>query len=270
MSTTHRPGLVSAPRPWDAFLPLHRAWWAVFGVPILALLQALVGFLATWPVTLAIGPFGLAVIAMTLLVRCVLLPLSVYQVRASLRSRREAQALHQRLAPRVAALRRRYRRRPAELQRALTELLREEGASPLGGIAGGLRASLLPAVVQTPLLIAFYWAVLGLAHAGGNLHFLWVANLAVPDPLLLPVVAGLTTYLVSRLTTAAQPPSPLTDEQSGAASRTVTLLYPLGLAISAHFAPAALVLYWVTGNLLSAAQQWAINRFVLRLASATA
>ena len=70
--------------------------------------------------------------------------------------------------------------------------------------------------------------------------------------------------------TAAQPPSPLTDEQSGAASRTVTLLYPLGLAISAHFAPAALVLYWVTGNLLSAAQQWAINRFVLRLASATA
>jgi YidC/Oxa1 family membrane protein insertase len=266
MATTIRSHPLASPhRPWDVLLPLHRSWWAVFGGPLLAVLQTLVGFLAAWPVTLAIGPFGLAVVVMTLLVRFVLLPLAAYQLRASLRSRREAEALNRRLAPRAAALRRRYRRRPAELRRALSELLREEGAHPLTALGAALRSGLLPALVQMPLLVAFYWAVLSFAHAGGDLHFLWVANLAIPDPLLLPTLAGLTTYLVWRLATAAQPPSIADDEQSNATRRTLALLYPLGLAISAHFAPAALVLYWVTGNLVSAAQQWAINRFVLRL-----
>jgi YidC/Oxa1 family membrane protein insertase len=257
--------MVPAFRPWDALLPLHRVWWAAFGVPLLALLQAIVGFLGMWPVTLAIGPFGLAVIAMTVLVRFVLLPLTGYQVRASLRSRREAEALHQRLAPKVTALRRRYRRRPDELRRALSELLNEEGSSPLAGVTGAVRAGLLPALIQAPLLIAFYWAVLGFAQAGGDLHFLWVANLAIPDPLLLPLAAGITTYLVLRLTTAAQAPPLIEDEQSVATRRTLAVLYPLCLVVTAHFAPAALVLYWVAGNLVSAVQQWAINRFILRL-----
>src|SRR5438309_1347681 len=57
--------------PWDVFLPIHGAWWAVFGVPLMALLHWLVGFLAMFPITMAIGPFGLAVMAMTLLVRLV-------------------------------------------------------------------------------------------------------------------------------------------------------------------------------------------------------
>jgi len=254
----------------NPLLPLRSTWWAVLGVPLLAVLHGLAGFMAAWPVTLAIGPFGLAVIVMTLVVRIVLLPLTAYQVRGSLLARQQAEGLRRRLAPRVAALRRRYRRRPAELQTALLKLMREEGASPLSGLASALRSGLLPLLVQTPLLIAFYQAVLSLARAGGDLHFLWVPSLATPDAILLPVLTGLTTYVVSRLALAAQPPSLLDDEQAAGARSTLSVLYPLGLAVSAHFAPAALVLYWVTGNLISAAQQWAINRFVLRLRSAAA
>jgi YidC/Oxa1 family membrane protein insertase len=267
-TTTRRLVLASGFRPWDAFLPLKSAWWGLFGVPLLAVLHALVAYLAAWPVSLAIGPFGLAVVLMTLLVRFALLPLTAYQVRASLRSRRASEALHRRLAPKVAVLRRRYRRRPDELQRALAELLRAEGANPLSGVAGGLRAGLLPALAQAPLLFAFYWAVLGFAQAGGDLHFLWVASLAAPDALLLPLLAGLTTYAVSRLAMAGQPPSLLEDERTAATRRALALLYPLGLVVSAHFAPAALVLYWVTNNVFGAAQQWVVNRYVLRLGAA--
>ena len=252
----------------NPLLTLRSAWWAVLGVPLLAALHGLVGFMAAWPVTLAIGPFGLAVIVMTLVVRIVLLPLTAYQVRSSLRARQEGEALRQRLAPRVAALRRHYKRRPTELQAALVKLMREEGAGPLSGLASALRSGFLPLLVQTPVLIAFYQAVLSFARAGGDLHFLWVANLATPDAILLPLLAGFTTYAVSRLAVAAQPRPLLEDEQAAATRGTFSVLYPLGLAVSAHFAPAALALYWVTGNLISAGQQWAINRFVLRLGSA--
>ena len=64
---------------FDAFLPIHAAWWALFGVPLLAILHGAVGFLAMFPVTLAVGPFGLAIVATTLLVRLVLLPLAAYR-----------------------------------------------------------------------------------------------------------------------------------------------------------------------------------------------
>jgi YidC/Oxa1 family membrane protein insertase len=270
MSTTVR-RLALAPLlgAFDAFLPVQAAWWALFGVPLLALLHWGVGFLAMFPVTLAIGPFGLGIVATTLLVRLVLLPLTAYQVRASLRARSEAAAVQARLAPAVARLRRRYRGRPLEFQQALLELKRREGVDPLAGVGAGLRAGVLPWLVQLPLLIALYQVILTFAHSGHDLHFLWIANLALPDPVLLPVLAGLATFLLTRLTTAAQPSS-LEDEQAAATSRTLALVSPLGLVVAAHFAPAALALYWLTGSLVGAAQQWAVNRFVLSRATARA
>ena len=122
---------------------------------------------------------------------------------------------------------------------------------------------LLPILLQAPVLIAFYWVILGFAHSGADLHFLWVANLATPDPLLLPVLAGLTTVLVTRLAARAQAPPLVEDDQAEAVRRLGLLVTPLALVVSAHFAPAALVLYWATGNLFAAAQQWVVNRFLL-------
>jgi YidC/Oxa1 family membrane protein insertase len=270
MSTTiRRLALAPALSALDAFLPVQAAWWAMFGVPLLAVLHWAVGFLAMFPVTLAIGPFGLGIIATTVLVRLVLLPLAAYQVRASLRARREAAAVQARLAPAVARLRRRHRGRPLEFQQALLELKRREGIDPLAGVGAGLRAGLLPWVVQLPLLIALYQVILTFAHSGHDLHFLWIANLALPDPVLLPVLAGLATFLLTRLTNAARPPSLEEDEQAAATSRTLALVSPLGLVVAAHFAPGALALYWLTGSLVGAAQQWAVNRFVLPRAGAT-
>jgi len=253
----------------DVFLPVQAAWWALFGVPLLAVLHWSVGFLASFSITLAIGPFGLGIIATTVLVRVVLLPLTAYQVRASLRARREAAVLQRRLGPAVARLRRRYRGRPLEFQQALLDLKRREGIDPLAGAGGALKAGLLPWLVQLPLLVALYQVILTFAHAGHDLHFLWIANLALPDPVLLPVLAGLATFLLTRLTNAARPPALGEDEQAAAANRTLALISPLGLVVAAHFAPAALALYWLTGSLVGAAQQWAVNRLVLSRAAAT-
>jgi len=254
---------------FDAFLPVRAAWWALFGLPLLAVLHWAVGFLAAFPVTLAIGPFGLGIIATTLVVRLVLLPLTAYQVRASLRARRQAAAIQARLGPAVARLRRRYRGRPLEFQQALLELKRREGVDPLAGAGDALRAGLLPWLVQLPVLIALYQVILTFAHSGHDLHFLWVVNLALPDPVLLPVLAGTATFLLTRLTNASRPPALEKDEQAAATSRTLAIVSPVSLVVFAHFAPAALALYWLTGSLVGAAQQWAVNRLVLSRAAAT-
>jgi YidC/Oxa1 family membrane protein insertase len=176
---------------WDVFKPLHSAWWALFGVPLLGFLHGLVQLLAAWPVTLALGPFGLAVIVMTVLVRVVMLPLAAWQVRSSLAARRRAADIQARLGPEIARLRRRHRRDPRALQDALNELLRKHGVNPLATLAPGVGSSLVTGLVQMPVLIAFYQVILTLAHGGGlDLQFLWIGSLAVPDPLLLPLLAG--------------------------------------------------------------------------------
>ena len=120
------------------------------------------------------------------------------------------------------------------------------------------------------MLIALYQVILTFAHSGHDLHFLWIANLALPDPLLLPVLAGIATFLLVRLTRASQPPSAEQDEQAAATSRTLAYVSPISLVVFAHFAPAALALYWLTGSLVGAAQQWAVNRFVLSRTPTTA
>lgn len=83
------------------------------------------------------------------------------------------------------------------------------------------------------------------------------------DPIVLPALAGLATLLAPRLTNAVQPPSLEEDEQVAARRRLTFLLSPLDLAVFAHFAPAALALYWATSSLIGAAQQWGVNRLLL-------
>src|SRR5258708_26466636 len=138
-STLRRFAAAPALAGGDILLPVKQTWWALFGIPLLAVMHWLVGALAAYPVTLAIGPFGLAVIAMTLMVRLVILPLTAYQIRASLRARRDAIALQERLAPAIAALRRRHHRRPGEFKRALAAPPHEPRPGPPGRQGRGPR-----------------------------------------------------------------------------------------------------------------------------------
>ena len=95
----------------------------------------------------------------------------------------------------------------------------------------------------------------------------------MPNPFLLPLIAGVATFAVSRLAAAVPAPAPLQDEkaaeQARATQRTYAFVYPLVIAVAGHFAPAALVLYWITGNAFAAGQQLVVNR-ILRSASAGA
>jgi YidC/Oxa1 family membrane protein insertase len=199
-------------------------------------------FLLTWLYsgTAAVGvpSYGLAIILLTVIVRVLLYPLSYKQMHSML-------AL-QRLQPKMKELQEKYRKDPQKLQQKMMELYQEHGVNPLGGC--------LPMLIQLPILIALYSALLHFPYAvAEHARFLWVPSLSGKDPyLLLPILAGATTYWQMRVT-------PQTGGQEQM-QRMMTLAMPLLFLWISSTLPAGLALYWVTFNLLSVGQQYLINR----------
>jgi membrane protein insertase Oxa1/YidC/SpoIIIJ len=111
-------------------------------------------------------------------------------------------------------------------------------------------------VLQVPVLLAFYWVILAFAHSGAtDLHFLWIANLAVPDPVLLPLFAAVVTYLGAHRARCDQP----ADAGLPGLNR-LAYVTPIVVLISCHLAPAALALYWLVQSALAVGEQRLLHR----------
>ncbi|WP_205664591.1 YidC/Oxa1 family membrane protein insertase [Ammonifex thiophilus] len=196
-----------------------------------------------YKVTVAIGVpnYGLAIIMLTILVRLVLLPLNYRQMRSVV-------ALQQ-LHPKIKELQEKYKQDPQKLQQKLMELYREHNVNPMAGC--------LPLLIQLPILIALYRALLSFPYTvAEHARFLWVPSLSHTDPyFILPVLAGITTYWQMKIT-------PQTAGQEQQQRMMGILMSGMILWISATL-PAGLALYWVVYNLISVVQQYFFNRHLL-------
>ncbi len=243
--------------------PIWLLWWTIFGVPMSAGLHWLVAALGQNPLAQAIGPFGIAIIVLTLGIKVVLSPIFQFQLMTS----RRIQAEQRKIAPQMAQLRKKYKKDPQRLNQETMALYREHGINPLSQMSG-----CLPAVVQAPILIALYWVIFGAQKSlTSDHHFLWIANIAhTPSHdfglglgvavglLVLPVLAGLTTFVQTKMMTpvggtAGQDPSTAQVQQ------TMTMFMPVMIGFFAINFPAALALYWVVSNLFSIGQQYFIT-----------
>jgi len=226
-------------------------------------LHWLVAALSQNPLAQAIGPFGIAIILLTLGIKVVLSPIFQFQLMTS----RRIQAEQRKIAPQMAQLRKKYKKDPQRLNQETMALYREHGINPLSQMSG-----CLPAVIQAPILIALYWVIFGAQKSlTSDRHFLWIANIAdTPSHdfalglgvavglLVLPVLAGLTTFVQTKMMTpvggtAGQDPSTAQVQQ------TMTLFMPVMIGFFAINFPAALALYWVISNLFSIGQQYFIT-----------
>lgn len=257
-------GVALLESPWDIFLPVHQVWWAVFGEPIKWGLNWLVTTLSGNAVAEAIGPFGLAIVLITVAIKMILSPIFQYQLVLS----RRVQADQRKIAPQLAAIRKKYRKDPQRLNQEMMALYKEHGINPLAQMGG-----FLPALIQTPILIALYWVIFG-AHNSLSIHdfhFLWIAHLdqkpvpgglfeALLNPigLILPVLAGLTTYVSSKMLT---PPGAMAgqDPSQAAMAQSMTTIMPIMFGFFATFWPAALALYWTASNLFAIGQQYVVT-----------
>jgi YidC/Oxa1 family membrane protein insertase len=144
--------------------------------------------------------------------------------------------------PRVMAMRERLKDNPQQMQQEMMKLYREEKVNPIGGC--------LPILVQVPVFIALYWVLLSSVEMRHAPWIGWIQDLSAKDPFyILPVVMTLTTMLQTALNPV--PPDPLQAK--------LMWFMPLIFSVMFFVFPAGLVLYWITNNVLSIAQQWLIN-----------
>ena len=183
----------------------------------------------------AIGNWGWAIVALV-----VLLKIAFYWLNASAyRSMGKMKAV----APKVAELKERYKDKPQEMQQQMMRIYKEEKVNPLGGC--------LPIFVQMPFFIALYWVLLSSVEMRNAPWVGWIRDLSAPDPFfILPVLMTLSSLFQVWLNPA--PPDPVQAK--------MMWMMPLAFGLMFFAFPAGLVLYWLTNNLLSIAQQWFINK----------
>ncbi|MBA4174946.1 MAG: membrane protein insertase YidC [Leptothrix sp. (in: Bacteria)] len=201
-------------------------WLTVLSKPLFWLLTQLHAFLGNW---------GWAIVGLV-----VVLKIAFYWLNASAyRSMAKMKAV----APKVTELRERYKDKPQEMQQAMMRIYREEKVNPLGGC--------LPIFVQMPFFIALYWVLLSSVEMRGAPWIGWITDLAAMDPwFILPVLMTLSSLFQVWLN--PRPPDPMQAK--------MMWFMPLAFGFMFFFFPAGLVLYWLTNNILSIAQQWFINK----------
>lgn len=174
--------------------------------------------------------FGLSIIFVTILIRFAILPLMIKQTR-------NAKAM-QALNPEMKALREKYSSKDQatqqKLQQEMMQLFQKHGVNPLAGC--------FPILIQMPILIAFYNAILRTQEISTH-SFLWF-QLGDPDPVfLLPIIAGITTFIQQKIMMAGNAQAQMPQMQM------MLWLMPIMIVIFAFNLPAALPLYWIVGNI---------------------
>ncbi|MEY4975166.1 MAG: Membrane protein insertase YidC [Pseudomonadota bacterium] len=200
-------------------------WLTMLAKPLYWLLDKLHGFLGNW---------GWSIMALVLLLK-----IAFYWLNAKAYA---SMAKMKAVNPRIMEMRERLKSNPQQMQMEMMKIYREEKVNPMGGC--------FPMLVQIPVFIALYWVLLSSVEMRNAPWIGWITDLSAKDPyFILPVVMTLSTLLQTALNPA--PPDPMQAK--------LMWLMPLMFSVMFFFFPAGLVLYWITNNVLSIAQQWIIN-----------
>ncbi|HLT55931.1 MAG TPA: membrane protein insertase YidC [Bacillota bacterium] len=188
--------------------------------------------------------YGLSIIIVTIFIRLLLMPLNVKQIKSS-RAMQEIQ-------PKLAELREKYSSKDQntqmKLQQETMQLMKEHNVNPLAGC--------LPIFVQMPILIAMYHAIVRTEEIR-NYSFLWF-QLGSPD-FILPLLTAFFTFLQQKIMMSINPSANM-NPQIAMQMKMMLYMMPIMIGVMAFFFPAALALYWVTGNIFMVVQILLINK----------
>jgi len=217
------------------------------------------------------GSFGLAIIALTVIVRLILLPLTLKQLKST-------KAL-QGMQPKIQELQKKYGKNQQKLQQEMMKLYKEAGVNPLGCI--------WPMLVQFPVWIALYQSIMrALATTPESLlnlfqhlyswgvvaqaipldsHFLWL-NLGSPDStLILAIIVGGSMWVQQKMVTA-----PSADPRQKSMNSMMLLMMPFMFGLFTLMFPSGLSLFWAVSNVIGIGiQYWITGWGYLRRGTST-
>ena len=199
---------------------------SIIGEPLFWLLKVIHGFLGNW---------GLAIIGLTIAVKALFFHLSAASYRSMAKMKK--------LAPKMAEMKERFGDDRQKMSQEMMKLYKDEKVNPLGGC--------LPMLIQMPVFLALYWVLMESVELRHAPFYLWINDLSVMDPYyVLPLIYGVTMWFMQKLN--PQPTDPMQAR--------VMQMLPLVFTFMFLWFPAGLVLYWVTNNVLTIAQQYYITK----------
>ena len=194
--------------------------------PIMDLVKFLYSYFGNW---------GVAIILMTLFVRLLLMPFNIMSYRSMKKL--------QKLQPRIKELKEKYKDDKENLNKATMQLMKEDGANPVGGC--------LPMLLQIPVFFALFKVLGNAIEFYQAPFFLWITDLSEPDPyFVLPLLMAVSMVLHQMVSpTAAEPHV-----------KKMLLVVAVIFSLLMVFYPSGLALYIFVGSLFSIVQQLILMR----------
>ncbi|WP_261816343.1 membrane protein insertase YidC [Vibrio gallicus] len=208
-------------------LSVDYGWLWFIAKPLHGLLSIIQGITINW---------GLAIIVLTFIVRGAMYPLTKAQYTSMAKMRM--------LQPKLQAMRERIGDDRQRMSQEMMELYKKEKVNPLGGC--------LPLVLQMPIFIALYWALMESVELRHSPFFGWITDLSAQDPYyVLPLLMGASMFLIQRMS-----PTTVTDPMQ----QKIMTFMPVMFTFFFLWFPSGLVLYWLVSNIVTLIQQTLIYK----------
>ena len=183
-----------------------------------------------------VGNWGLAIIMLTFIVRGAMYPLTKAQYTSMAKMRM--------LQPKLQEMKERIGDDRQRMSQEMMELYKREKVNPLGGC--------LPLVLQMPIFIALYWALMESVELRHAPFFGWIQDLSAQDPFyVLPLLMGASMFLIQKMS-----PTTVTDPMQ----QKIMTFMPVVFTFFFLFFPSGLVLYWLVSNVVTLLQQTLIYK----------
>lgn len=208
-------------------LTVDYGWLWFIASPLHWLLATIHGFVGNW---------GVAIILLTLIVRGVMFPLTKAQYTSMAKMRM--------LQPKLQEMKERIGDDRQRMSMEMMELYKREKVNPLGGC--------LPLLLQMPIFIALYWALMESVELRHAPFILWIHDLSAPDPYyVLPLLMGVSMFFIQKMS-----PTTIADPMQ----QKIMTFMPVLFTVFFLWFPAGLVLYWLVSNIVTLIQQAIIFR----------
>lgn len=208
-------------------LTVDYGWLWFIASPLHSLLTFIQSMVSNW---------GLAIVIMTMVIRGLMYPLTKAQYTSMAKMRI--------LQPKLQEMRERIGDDRQRMSQEMMELYKREKVNPLGGC--------LPLLLQMPIFIAFYWALMESVELRHAPFVLWIQDLSAQDPYyVLPILMGISMFIIQKMS-----PSTVTDPMQ----QKIMTFMPVMFTVFFLWFPSGLVLYWLVSNIMTLIQQTLIYR----------
>ena len=205
----------------------------VIAKPMGLLLDLLYGF---------IGNYGISIIIFTVFVKLCLYPLYIKQTKST--------AMMSEMQPKIKALQNKYGNDQETLNIKMQELYKEEKFNPMGGC--------LPMLIQMPIIMGLFallrnpmrYITKDSMIFAFHEPFLWIKDLSQPDPWILPIIAGVATFIAFTMNRMLQDTGSDAANQSAAMMKMMQYIFPIMILWMARSFPAGLALYWAVSQII--------------------